>query len=397
LPGLTSAVREYRTKLLRNFMRAGGYDALIFTSADWFEWTANHYVAEQAWERPYLLVLTVSGFSFAIMSELGRHLVTAERSRGTLWIDAVTYYRELPDQRGSAWSLPQWPEMVADALQTAGLGRSRIASDGLTGALATALETMPSVSHTPAGEALRELRWIKHSEEIATMQVAASLSEWGMEMFRGEIRPERLVTEVDYLVCARIAAEAAHRFPLENFVISKVQTLSGACSACPHGDGALTAKVFEKGRVAVSVISTRLNGLATELARPWLVGSPDEHTIALFDCALAAQVAAIDAAVARRPVSGISAAAHDVIEQAGFGALSLIRSVHGIGVVMHDFPHDAAFVQRDLIERETYVIEPGLYLPTVGGFRFADAVVISAGEAHQLTKANKTRALQTLS
>ncbi len=393
MPGLTNAVRMYRLQLMRDFMRSGGYDALAFTGADWFEWAGNHAVSDLAWERPFLLVVPLSGPSFAIMSELGRHQVGAEAQRGTLWIDSVSHYCEAP---GGGWLQPQWSEMVAEALRGAGLARARIGADGLPGPFARVARGLPGVSVTVSTETLRPLRRIKHPDEIATMRIAGSLNDWAMNQFREEIRPGRLVAEVDYLVCARLATEAARRVPTENFTINKILTLSGPTSACPHGDGALVGKVFEKDSVSVTAIATKLNGLATELARPWLVWSPDARTISLYDCALAAQTAGIEAAVAGRPVCGIHGAARDVIQRAGFDQLFRLRAGHGIGVVMHDFPHNLPFEQRSLVEGETYVVEPGLYLPEIGGFRFADALVVGTADAEQLTRCSKDRPSQTI-
>jgi Xaa-Pro aminopeptidase len=89
-----------------------------------------------------------------------------------------------------------------------------------------------------------------------------------------------------------------------------------------------------------------------------------------------AQEAAIDAAMAGGPVSGIDRAARRVIEAAGFAPHLLHRSGHGIGVVQHDFPEDVPFNGRPLEAGELYAVEPGLYVPGVGGFRCADVVLV---------------------
>jgi Xaa-Pro aminopeptidase len=118
--------------------------------------------------------------------------------------------------------------------------------------------------------------------------------------------------------------------------------------------------------------------------------------VALFDCARAAQEAGIASALAGRSVSAIDGAAQAVIERAGFAAHLLHRGGHGIGVVMHDFPEDVPFNPRPLIENEVYAVEPGLYVPGLGGFRFADTVVVGEHEPTRLTRATKERASQTI-
>jgi Xaa-Pro aminopeptidase len=59
-----------------------------------------------------------------------------------------------------------------------------------------------------------------------------------------------------------------------------------------------------------------------------------------------------------------------------FASHLLHRSGHGIGVVQHDFPEDVPFNGRPLEAGELYAVEPGLYVPGVGGFRCADVALV---------------------
>jgi len=396
LAGLSKRVREYRLQRMQEFMRAHGYDALAFTGSDWFEWASNHSISSLAFERPFLLIVTGDGRLLAIVCELDRNPLAAQEKRGELWLDAVAYYAESSDPDKHTWIASQLRDMVVDTLSNAGLRKGRVGVDGAGDWLTQAVAELPDLQLRKAGSALRGLRWIKHSEELATMRRCASLSDWAIDAYREELRPGRLLDEVDYVVAAKLAGEAARRIPGENYKIVRLMTLSGVTSACPGGDGALTGKVLENDTVASTSMATRLNGLAMELARPWLVGSPSRLAITLFDCAYAAQKAAIDAAVAGRPVAGIHAAAQRVFDDAGYGQHLRIRSGHGIGVVQHDFPTDLPFESRLLLEHEAYAVEPGLFFPEVGAFRFADTIAVGAAAPQHLTQASKDRSALTL-
>ena len=69
------------------------------------------------------------------------------------------------------------------------------------------------------------------------MREAASLADWTQAQYRENIRPGRLVQELDAAMAALAYAEAARRFPGEELQMSCF-TLSGPASAAPHGDGA---------------------------------------------------------------------------------------------------------------------------------------------------------------
>ena len=121
------------------------------------------------------------------------------------------------------------------------------------------------------------------------MRAAAALSDWAMAAYREEMKPGRLLAELDYRICERLAVEAARRVPGENYVISRLRTLSGPTSACPHGDDRPTGRRVEPNSIAITTLVTRLNGLSMELTRPFLVGAPPEEAAAIVRAAAQAR------------------------------------------------------------------------------------------------------------
>ena len=322
MPGLSKEVRDYRFGLMQGFMRAHGYDALAFTGSDWFEWISNYGLHDQAFERPFLLVVTASGRSFALTSELSRNPIAAQAQRGAWWLDSVTHYAESPDKTRHRWVASQWREMVTEALRGAGLNRARVAATSPSEWLNDAAKALPGLELTRANGELRNVRRVKHAEEIAMMRRCAAVTDWALKVYREELRPGRLLSEVDHVVAARLVAEAARRFPDNRFVVRGLKTISGRLAAGADGHGRID-QVLESDSIAVTGLATRLEGLAMELARPWLVGSPDRRTLELFECARAAQEAGIEAMVAGRPISGIHQAAQRVFDDAGYGEVTV--------------------------------------------------------------------------
>jgi Xaa-Pro aminopeptidase len=390
--GLSGEVRNYRHRLLRDYVGSQGFDAIAFTGAEWFEWAANHPIRELAWERPYLLVVAADGSSFAAIAQQSRLHVERSTERGAFWIDRVSFFSESPARGDDFWLTPQWPEMVAAELRDAGLDRARIGVEALTGPLARVASLLPALELVPLDRSVRSLRWVKHREEIDTMRTAASLCDWAMAQYRDLLAPGRLLAEIDHLVSARLAVEAARRVPESDFVIGPLKTLSGPLSACPKGDGASTAATVEPDRIAVSTVPARLNGLAVELARTWLVGTPSDEELRLFDSVREAHETAAEEFVAGRNVASIHAAAQRCFDEQGLGQHLHLRSGHGIGVTIHDFPEDLPFQDRALLANETYAVEPSLYIRDIGGFRFADTVAVGADAPEFLTASPRDRA-----
>ncbi len=388
-------VRDHRLGLMQALMDREGYDALAFTTADFFQFATNFSTDVQTWERPIVCVVPRNGAPFAILCELSTNHWRFGIEAAKLWVTDAEFYAEHPRVVNRIPLVTQWPEMVADRLRRAGLARARIGADAAGGMLARAVALLPQARLEGATAGCRTLRLVKHADEIQLMREIAGLTDWVQDRYREAICPGRLVQEMDMAMAAAMAEEAGRRFPGEHLEILRCWTLSGPASCAPHGDGRSAGQRIEKGHGLVNIVIPRVNGLVVENERTWFCGQPDNRQAFLFETARAANEAACEAAVAGRPVCGIDEAAQAVIERAGCAGLMLHRTGHGMGTLGHEFPEDMAFNTRPLLANEVYSAEPGLYEWGLGGFRHDDTVVVGA-TPEVITRAPKSLAAQTV-
>ena len=85
-----------------------------------------------------------------------------------------------------------------------------------------------------------------------------------------------------------------------------------------------------------------------------------------------------------------------IFRDAGYGANLLHRTGHGIGVTGHEAPFFAEGYDRLIEPRMIFTIEPGVYLPEVGGFRHSDTVLITDTGSVSLTPVNDSLDYLTL-
>lgn len=384
---LSRAVFDYRKGLMDAFMDREGYEALAFTTSYFFQFATNFHLDVQTWERPVAAIVPRHGEPFVLMCELSTSHLRFAKERDQLWFDDITFYSEHPRVEHRTWLVKEWGRMAADVLKAKGLNKARIACD-VVGPMAKAAAVLPKLQVEGALEDFRAMRLVKHPEELALMREAADFSDWIQERYLENIRPGRVVQELDASMAALAFDEAAKRFPGSNLEMLRTWTLSGPASASPHGNGAPTGAKIEKGHGLVNIVIPRLNGMVIENERTMFCGKPSKEQKRAFEAALGANEAAIEAMVTGKPVSGIDAAAQAVIEKAGFGDKILHRTGHGIGLAGHEHPDDMSFCHRALMANEVYSAEPGIYLWGIGGFRIDDTVVV--GDVPEiLTKAKK--------
>ncbi len=395
---LSRSVFGERLEAMRELMDREELQALWLCVPDWCFYASNFEVDVLTWERPVLFVVPREGEPFAVLHELSRNHAAFAREREAMWVEDVVFYSELPD-KGMSF-IGELPSVVSQALAERGLTSGRVGVDTTNELLVGLRKRLPELTQVPVGRQLRALRRVKTAEELELARLAAALSDWGQERYRQEIRIGRMVEELDWYVGAQIMQEAGVRFPGEAVKL-RVLALSGPESAAPHGSGASTGSRIEDGHVLVNIIVLRFNGVTIENERTWLVGTRTREQEQAFLAATAAQDAAIGSTVVGRRVRDPHDAATSVIRAAGYGEFICHRTGHGMGighagaVTAHDFPHDTAIETRPLEANELYSVEPGIYLPGIGGFRHDDSVVV--GEAPEvLTHTPRDLETQTL-
>ncbi|MNP65381.1 putative peptidase [compost metagenome] len=100
---------------------------------------------------------------------------------------------------------------------------------------------------------------------------------------------------------------------------------------------------------------------------------------------LAANEAAIAAIRPGVTFASIDKAARDVIDAAGYGPYFIHRLGHGLGIDVHEFPSVHGQNEYLLAEGNVFTVEPGIYVPGVGGVRIEDDVLVTSSGVEVLT------------
>ena len=150
---------------------------------------------------------------------------------------------------------------------------------------------------------------------------------------------------------------------------------SGANGSLPHyfpGD----AKVRKNVPVLID-FGARYQGYCGDLTRVVVLGKMPKRMAEVYEVVAAAQQAGIGAIKPGAKLAEVDAAARDVIIDAGYGDRFGHGLGHGIGLEIHELPWLNARFGGELREGHVVTVEPGVYLPGVGGVRLEDDILVT--------------------
>lgn len=163
---------------------------------------------------------------------------------------------------------------------------------------------------------------------------------------------------------------------------------AGRNGARPHhqpGDHVIT-----RGELVVIDFGALVDGYHSDMTRTFAVGEPDDRRRRMYEVVLAAQEAGLAAVADGVEVAEVDAACREVIDRAGWGDAFVHGTGHGVGLDIHEAPRVSGRVTDTLRSGQVVTVEPGVYLPELGGVRIEDTVLVTDDGCERLTLAPKT-------
>ncbi|MCS7363862.1 MAG: Xaa-Pro peptidase family protein [archaeon GB-1867-035] len=232
-----------------------------------------------------------------------------------------------------------------------------------------------------ASKIIRQLRSVKDKNEIELIRRALQIAEHGMKAAIDAV--DDGLREID------IAAEAEYAMRKAGAEWFSFETIvaSGKRSAFPHGFS--SQKIVRNGELVVIDIGAKYCGYCSDITRTVVVGSSRKDYDEMFNCIVSAIESALETIREGVKASDVDAAARRVISERGYGEYFTHGLGHGVGLNVHEGPRVSSQSSDILQAGNVITIEPGIYIPEIGGVRIEEMVVVTKTKYELLNKLNR--------
>ena len=235
---------------------------------------------------------------------------------------------------------------------------------------------------------ISKLRLHKDAYEIANLRKVCQITCDVLEQWKNYVKPgineRELRLHLDHLTEQHGANESC----------PGILIASGIHSSSAHGLG--YGRDVKANEPIFIDCGARWNYYYCDITRTFFTGKPTALMENVYQVVQEAQAAALEIAKPGRMLKEIDEAARRVIVKAGFGAYFTHRTGHGLGLDVHELPSVAPGSTVIAEEGMVFTIEPGIYLPEVGGVRIEDDVLVTAEGIEVLTQFPKDLASMIL-
>jgi Xaa-Pro aminopeptidase len=212
------------------------------------------------------------------------------------------------------------------------------------------------------------VRAIKDDEEVAKLQRAARIADRGLEALTADTWVGRSEREIAWRLRELLHAHGADEQSFDSIVAS------GPNGALPHAHP--TDRIVERSELVTVDWGVRVDGYCSDCTRTFSTGGVSDKLREIYDVTLEAQQRAV--ANIKAGMTGVEAdaLARDPITDAGYGENFGHGLGHGVGLMVHEAPR-LSTESTDVLENgHAVTVEPGIYLPGVGGVRIEDLAIV---------------------
>lgn len=347
-----------RIAALRNYLETGHLDAALISSYE--NW---RYFSGFGGSHAYLVITAADLI-----------LITDPR------------YSEQATQQAPGWriithGLDAMPALK-QALESTGAATVGYESEKITDFEIRRLrDTLPGIVWEPMQDRGKQLRAVKDGSELKDLRRAIHIADQAVEGWARSLSPgmteRQAAVELEYKL-ARLGSEG----PAFGTIVA-----AGERGALPHAQP--SDRTINSGEMLVVDCGATYHGYHSDITRTLWIGEPAPRMQEIYGIVQDSQKAALNAIRPGISCGEVDEAHRRVFREHGLEKYSLRGLGHGVGLEIHELPRVVMDSKETLLPGMVFTVEPGLYLPGIGGVRIEDIVYVTEEGCEILTQCPK--------
>ncbi len=229
-------------------------------------------------------------------------------------------------------------------------------------------DALTAVELMPLKQLPQQLRMIKDADEIDCIRRAAAISCQAFDRLLGQLKPGMTEKQAQILLDFAMLELGSEKPAFDTIAAA------GVNGSLPHATP--SDHVIAEGELLTLDFGATVNGYCADMTRTVAFGHVREELRTMYQRVLDAQLMALDAIRPGAVCGDIDRIARDFLDQAYPGAFGHSLG-HGVGLFIHEQPRLARGDQTVLVPGHVVTVEPGVYLPGVGGCRIEDMAILT--------------------
>lgn len=241
-------------------------------------------------------------------------------------------------------------------------------------------QAFAGVKLIPTSGIVENLTLIKAPDEIESLRRACRLTDECFSFLTQRIQPGLREWDIQMELEFFIRKQQAE-LSFDPIVVS------GENGAKPHGHA--TDKILERGELLTLDFGAKVDGYCADLTRTVAIGSPSQELRDMYNLVLKSQLAALEAIKPGVKAHDIDLAARKVLDEKDMSKYFTHGLGHGLGRQVHDGGRLGPNSPTIMEPGQVWTVEPGVYIPGLGGVRIEDDIVVTDSGIEILNSSTK--------
>ena len=241
-----------------------------------------------------------------------------------------------------------------------------------------ASDWFPQIDLEPTVGLVEGLRIVKEEAELDRLAEAARIADEALDAVRPRLADGLSEAAFGRALDSQMRELGASGPSFETIVAS------GANAAMPHYRPG--SRAIGRGEAVVLDFGAMVDGYCSDMTRTVWVDTLDEPEMRrAYEVVLESQAAGVAAVRAGVECAAVDSACREVIASAGWADRFVHGTGHGVGLDIHEAPSLSSASTDTLAAGHVVTVEPGVYIPGLGGVRIEDTVVVTEEGCRPLT------------